>query len=138
MAIGDKPRRYVASVLERRLQGHMIRDKLRRNAASLLQPGETIQSVFCAQTVSPYLLISAYIIMFANARRVVVVTDRRIMVCRSGRFTMTPVKGIEAELPRSTRIGDPSGPWWPCESLGRRLYIHRRFHRDVRAADAAR
>ena len=115
-----------------------IRDKMRANAAPLLQPGETIQAVFAAQTVSAYFaLISIWIIIFSNAYRVVVVTDRRIMVCRSGRFTITPVKSIETEVPRATRIGDPSGLWWPCDTLGRRLYIHRRYHKDVREADAA-
>jgi hypothetical protein len=115
-----------------------LRDKLRQNAAPLLQPGETIQAVFCGQTVSAYFaLISYWIIVFANAYRVVVVTDRRILVCRSGRFRITPVKAIERELPRGTRIGEPAGLWWPCDSLGRRLYIHRRFHKDVTAADAA-
>jgi hypothetical protein len=115
-----------------------IRDKLRKNAASVLQPGESIQSVFCAQTVSQYFsLISYWIIVFANAYRVVIVTDRRILVCRSGRLVQSQVKGVERELPRGTRIGDPSGLWWPCETLGGKLYIHRRFHKDVRAADAA-
>ena len=116
----------------------VLRDKLRSNAAPLLQPGETIQAVFCAQTVSAYFaLISAWIIILSDAYRVVVVTDRRIMVCRSGRFRMSPVKAIEAELPRSVRIGDPSGLWWPCTTLGRKIYVHRRFHNDVRQADAA-
>ena len=115
-----------------------LRDKLRSNAAHLLQPGETIQAVFCAQTVSAYFaLISYWIIILSNAYRVVVVTDRRIMVCRSGRFTITPVKSVENEVPRSTRIGEPSGLWWPCDTLGQKLYIHRRFHKDVREADAA-
>ena len=115
-----------------------IRDKIRKNAASVLQPGESIQSVFCAQTVSAYFaLISYWILLFANAYRVVVVTDRRILVCRSGRLVQSQVKGIEREFPRSTRIGDPDGLWWPCTTLGNKLYIHRRFHKDVRAADAA-
>jgi hypothetical protein len=113
-----------------------IRDKLRDNAAHLLQPGETIQSIFCAQTTSQYLaLISYWIILFANAYRVVVVTDRRILICSSGRLRMTPVKQILRELPRNIRIGPPSGLWWRCESLGERLYIHKRFHKDVNAAD---
>jgi hypothetical protein len=114
-----------------------IRDKLRQNAAPLLQPGESIESVFCAQTVSAYfVLISIWIIIFSNAYRVVVVTDRRILVCRSGRLTMTPVKEVERELPRATRIGEPSGLWWPCESLGGKLYVNKRFHKDVRQADS--
>ena len=54
-----------------------IRDKLRKNAAPALQPGESVQSIFCAQTVSAYFaLVSIWIIMFSNAYRVVVVTDR--------------------------------------------------------------
>ena len=113
-----------------------LRDKLRNNAAHLLQPGETIQSVFCAQTTSAYFaLISYWIILFTNAYRVVVVTDRRILVCKSGRLTMTPVKEVIRELPRNTRIGPPNGLWWRSESLGERLYIHKRFHKDVNAAD---
>ena len=115
-----------------------LRDKLRSNAAPLLQPGETIQAIFPAQTVSAYLsLISYWIIILSDAYRVVVVTDRRIMVCKSGRFRITPVKAIETELPRSTRIGEPSLLWWPSTTLGRKLYIHRRFHKDVRDSDAA-
>jgi hypothetical protein len=113
-----------------------LRDKLRANAAHVLQPGENIQSVFCAQTTSQYFaLISYWIILFSNAYRVVVVTDRRILVCSSGRVTMTPVKEVLRELPRNTRIGPPSGLWWRCETLGEKLYINKRFHKDVNAAD---
>jgi hypothetical protein len=114
-----------------------IRDKLQANAQHVLQPGETIQAVFCGQTTSAYFaLISVWIILLTNAYRVVVVTDRRILVCKSGRFRMTPVKEVVRELPRNVRIGPPNGLWWRCESLGERLYIHKRFHKDVNAADA--
>jgi hypothetical protein len=110
----------------RKAQALAIRDKLRENAAHHLQPGETIQSVFCAQTTSQYFaLISYWIILLSNAYRVVVVTDRRILVCKSGRLRMTPVNDI----------GPPSGLWWRCETLGERFYIHKRFHKDVNAAD---
>jgi hypothetical protein len=113
-----------------------LRDKLRANAAHVLQPGENIQSVFCAQTTSQYFaLISYWIILLSNAYRVVVVTDRRILVCSSGRLRMTPVKEVLREVPRNTRIGPPSGLWWRCETLGEKLYINKRFHKDVNAAD---
>jgi len=60
-----------------------IRDKLRANESHLLQPGESIQAVFCAQSVSAYFSqVSVWIVILSNAYRVVV-TDRRIMVCRS-------------------------------------------------------
>jgi hypothetical protein len=81
-------------------------------------------------------LISWWIIVIRNSFRVVVVTDGRILVFRSGRFRMTPVKELRHELPRNTRIGPAKGLWFRCESLGERLYIHKRFHKDVAAADA--
>ena len=83
-----------------------IRDQMAANAAPLLKPDEKIQAVFGAQTVSQYLsLISYWIIIVKNAYRVVVVTDQRILICRSGRFRTTPVSEVLAELPRATRIG---------------------------------
>jgi hypothetical protein len=115
-----------------------IRDKMSANAAPHLQPGETVQAVFGAQTHSQYFfLISAFVLLLFNSYRVVVATDRRILVCRSGRLSTTAVNEVLRELPRSTRIGPPSGLWWKTESLGERLYVHKRFHKDVNAADAA-
>jgi hypothetical protein len=115
-----------------------IRDKLQANAAHVLQPGETVQAVFTAQTASPYwALLSYWIVMFKNAYRVVIVTDQRILVCKSGRFSTTPVNEVVGEFPRATKIGPASGVWYKCDALGDRLYIHKRFHKDVAAADAA-
>jgi hypothetical protein len=115
-----------------------IRDKIQKNAASVLQSGETIQAVFPGQTTSQYFaLISYWIIVFKNAYRVIVVTDRRILVCSSGRMSMTQVKGVLRELPRATRIGPPKGLWYKTEALGERLYISKRFFKDIDAADAA-
>ena len=114
-----------------------IRDTLRTNAAHLLQPGEEIQAVFAAQTTSQWFaLLSYWIIILKNSYRVVVVTDQRILVCKSGRFRVTPVNDVVQELPRNTRIGPASGPWYQCTTLGERLYIHKRFHKDIAAADA--
>ena len=114
-----------------------IRDQVRANAAHLLQPGETIQAVFCTQTTSQYYaLLLTLIIILSDAYRVVVVTDKRILVCRSGRFRMSPVKRVIRELSRNTRIGPPRGLWWRCETLGEPVYVHKRFHKDVTTADA--
>jgi hypothetical protein len=114
-----------------------IRDKMRANAQPHLQPGETVQAVFGAQITSGWFaLLSYWIIILRGAYRVVVVTDRRILVCRSGRMTTTPVNEVLQEFPRSTRIGPPTGLWYRCESLGVPLYIAKRFHKDVEAADA--
>ena len=114
-----------------------LRDQLRTNAAPLLRPGEVIQAVFAAQTTSAWFaLISYWIIILRNAYRVVVVTDQRILVCKSGRFRITPVKEVLHEAPRNTPIGPASGLWHKCETLGEPLYIAKRFHKDVAEADA--
>jgi hypothetical protein len=113
-----------------------IREKLKANAAHLLQPGEEIQAVIPAQTISQYfVLISYWIILASNALSVIVVTDRRILLCRSGRVRMTLVGEVVAELPRQTAIGPADGLWYRTEALGQRLFINRRFHKDVAAAD---
>jgi len=113
-----------------------IRDKVRANAATLLQPGEIIQSVIPAQTVSQYFaLISIWIIVFKNAYRNIVVTDRRILLCTSGRFRMSPVNEIVGEFPRQLKIGPAHGLWYRCDAFGDKLYINRRFHNDVAIAD---
>jgi len=115
-----------------------IRDKMRQNAEPFLQPGETIQAVFGAQTTSQWFaLISYWIIIIRNSYRVIVVTDRRILVGRSGRMTTTPIKEILRELPRSTRIGPPSGLWYKTDVLGETMYVAKRFHKDITEADAA-
>jgi hypothetical protein len=114
-----------------------IRDKMAANAAPVLQDGETIQQIFAGQTANPYWsLLSYWIIIFKNAYRVVVVTDRRILVCHSGRFSTTQVKEVVGEFPRATRLGPASGLWYKLESLGDPLYIVKRFHKDVNDADA--
>lgn len=116
-----------------------IRDKMRANAAPHLQPDEIVEEVFGAQTHSQYFfLLSLFVLLLINSYRVVVVTDRRILVCRSGKLSTTVVDEVLRELPRRTRIGPPSGLWWRTTTLGERLYVHKRFHKDVNAADAAR
>jgi hypothetical protein len=116
-----------------------IRDKMRARAAHVIQDGETIQQVFAAQTMSAYWsLLTYWVIVFKNAYRAVVVTDRRILVCHSGRVSVTNVKDVIRELPRQTQIGPASGLWYKCDTLGERLYIHKRFHKDIGQADAVR
>ena len=115
-----------------------IRDTLRKNAAPLLAPGETLQAIFPAQTTSQYFsLLSFWIIIIRNSYRVIVVTDRRILVCGSGRFRVTPVKGVLRELPRSITIGPAHTLWYRFDSLGEKMYVNRRFFKDVEAADGA-
>ena len=125
-----------------------IRDSMRTNAAAVLKPGETVQAVISAQTINPLLYIpmvlmavipAILIILIAEPFRVIVVTDRRILVCRSGKLRSSAVRDVVTQAQRRTEIGPPRGLQFKCRSLGEEpLYIPRRFFPDVREADLRR
>jgi hypothetical protein len=116
-----------------------VHDSMRESAAVFLRPGETIQVVFAAMT---YSVLKAAVtdelgIFRGNKYRIFAVTPDRILVLDAGDLTFKRAKGIVAELPRSTRLGPPTGLLWhliPVE--GEKLRVHRRFFKDIQAADA--
>lgn len=114
-----------------------LRDKLTQRVQPFLEPGETVQAVFPAQTMSQWwALLTVWALLFKQRYMMVVVTDQRIVVGTGGRLSMTKMTGVARSLPRHTRIGPPQGLWYKCETLGEKLYIHRRFHKDIAQADA--
>jgi hypothetical protein len=116
-----------------------IRDKVIQHAQPLLEPGEQIQAVIPAQTKSGWLGAIGFLwLIFLNRYRPIVVTDRRIAITDSGKFSMAKPTSIVSSLARSTQIGPASGLWWKCTSLGQPLYVHKRFHKDVEKADSLR
>ena len=116
-----------------------VRDRITEKAQGLLEPGETIQAVIPAQTKSGWLgAIGVLLLMLINRYQPIVVTDRRIVITDSGRFKMANPTSIVRTVPRTTQIGPASGLWWKCESLGSPLYVAKRFHKDVEAADSMR
>jgi hypothetical protein len=113
------------------------REKVRENAAHLLQPGELVQQVFQAQTRSAWLPLISLWAIFLTKLRLVLVTDRRILVYATGRLHATTPYELIAELPRNTLIGPTHGLWYKTQALGpKALFIGRTFHKDVAAADA--
>ena len=113
-----------------------IRDKIAANAQPHLAAGEQIQAVIPAQTFSGWwAVLSWLIVLLKSSYRAVVVTDRRILVFDTGKLTMGTPKQLLRELPRATRIGPASGLWYKTDALGEKLYVHKRFHRDIAAAD---
>lgn len=114
-----------------------LRDKLRERSQPMLEPGEEIQEVFLAQTgPTPWLGLLTTFIWFAIKRRIVVVTDRAIVVMSAGWWTGSSPKSIVARLQRATRIGPLSGLWAKATIGGEKVHIHKRFHGDVASADA--
>lgn len=114
-----------------------LRDKIKHNAEPFLQPGEEVQAVIPAQTIRQYWSLISFWLVARDTYRVLVVTDRRILLCRSGRFTETPVNEVLAEFPRLMVIGPAHGLWYRTDRFGERLFISRRFYEDVAAADRA-
>ena len=114
-----------------------IRDKMQEKAAPHLRPGEQVQAIFGAQTTTVWWMALIWLVfLIKNNYRVVVVTDQRILVNDSRKWTTTNSKSVALEAPRATRIGPASGLWYKTEALGETLYIHKRFHKDVETADA--
>lgn len=114
-----------------------LRDKLIARAEPYLEPGETVRHAFMGQTgPNPWLgLISYWIMLFKGKYYVFAVTDRAVLVLRASRWIPSKVKNLEARLPRTTTIGPLSGLWGESNALGQRVWIHKRFHKDVEAAD---
>ena len=81
-------------------------DEIKRNAQPLLQPGEEIQAAILAQTFNSLVtLLLGPVIVFGKPFRPIVVTNRRILVFRSGGFRMTKLSAASDELPRNTPLG---------------------------------
>jgi hypothetical protein len=115
-----------------------IREKISRNAAPFLEPGEQIQAVFAGQTASQYLIFLGFLpFVLVNNYRKVLATDRRILVLDSGKLFMGTPRSIVRVLPRASRLGPPTGAlWYVTDKTGEKLRIHKRFHKDIEAADA--
>jgi len=114
------------------------RERIRETMAFSLQPGEQIRYVFGCQTgPSPYWAFLTWIVLlFGTKCRTVAVTDRAIIIGRSSLMRPYTFKEGLNRLPRQTRIGPVTGLWAKTNLGGEQVWIHRRFHKDVQAADA--
>jgi hypothetical protein len=114
-----------------------IRDKILENSQQFLQPGEQVQAVIGAQTLSGWWGALTALVFFWNNYRAIIATDRRIIVLHCGKARMGKPQSHVRDVARSTRIGPATGLWYKTDALGETLYIHKRFHKDIAAADAA-
>ena len=116
-----------------------LRDAMLKSSAQYLEPSETVDAVFGAQTTSQYLyvLTGGLIFLIINRYRIGVVTQQRILILDAGKMGMRKARGVVAELPRSTQLGPASGIWHIIPANGEDLHVHRRFFKDLDAADAA-
>jgi hypothetical protein len=116
-----------------------LRDSMRASAAPFLRPDETVQAVLAGQTQpsSMVFLTGVLLFYFINHYRMVVATDQRILVLDTGRFSFKKAQSVLFEIPRSTRLGPAHGMWMKLEIGDQKLFVHRRFFKDIDAADQA-
>lgn len=114
-----------------------IRDKFAAAAAPYLDPGEEIHAVIGAAATDPTDPAAMVVKnLKAPAYRALIVTDRRILLFRSRRWAWTRFDALLAQFPRAIRFGEPDRLTWRTDVLGTPLWIQKRFHGDVRRADA--
>jgi len=116
-----------------------LRDSMADSATQFLRPGERIQAVIGAQTASQWVAALTGFLVFLglNHYRILVVTPARILVLDAGKTSMKKARGVVMELPRSTRLGPGTGIWHRIPAGQENLRVHRRFFKDIEAADAA-
>ncbi|HEV2890106.1 MAG TPA: hypothetical protein VGX28_06985 [Frankiaceae bacterium] len=115
-----------------------LRDKLTERVQPYLEPGEQVRWVFPAVGgPSPWLmaLAGSLLYLILTKPKIVVITDRRILVLKGNKATQSKPKGVELSGPH-VALGPLKGMWAPIQ-LGNKLYVHRRFHKDVNEYDEA-
>jgi hypothetical protein len=116
-----------------------LRDSMRDSITPYLKPGEPVQAVIGAQTASQWLaaLTGIFVFLGLNRYRIIAVTPARILVLDAGKTSMKTARAVVVELPRATRLGPGAGLWHQIPAGGEKLRVHRRFFKDIEAADAA-
>jgi hypothetical protein len=116
-----------------------LRDTMLNSAAPYLQPGEPVQAVIGAQTASQWVagLAGIFVFLGLNRYRILVVTPTRILVLDAGKTSMKQARGVVTQLPRSTRLGPATGLWHRIPAGQENLRVHRRFFKELQAADSA-
>ena len=136
------------------------REKLAERAMPFLEPGEAPRHVFFGDSgvhpgLSLLLLFLALVaaprgswygvivpgllfpvLVYLSKPRVVAVTDRAIVLLQSSRLNVRRPKAVLARLPRDTALGALSGFWAKVQLGPERMWVHRAFHKDLRAAAA--
>lgn len=115
------------------------RESWRAAANPYLHAGELIQAVIPAQASFPHpVMIATVYGMLRHTARLVVATNERILIFR--RTSTGALGDFVEERGRDIEIGPPRAKFvfYHTNRLGERLYIHRRWFKDVRVADSAR
>jgi hypothetical protein len=113
-----------------------IEEKLRFSAGHHLAEHEAIQYVIPGLTRNPeWPTVLRLLWLAGNPYVVIIVTDKRILLCRRRYLRRSRVKNVIRALPRRTMIGHDNGLVFKSTSLGQRIYILQRWSEEVVRAD---
>jgi len=116
-----------------------LREKLHDGVQPFLEPGETVTTVFPAQTGPNPWLFGAFgmlLMLFGTQFRVVVVTDRSIVLLKAGAMSAARPREVVKRSPLESVDFDGT-VWGKVHVAGERHWVHRRFRNDVLAASFA-
>jgi hypothetical protein len=116
------------------------RPDLVKRSAPFLPPGSHIRQIFVCQTTPYFWLVVVnyftFLTIFWIQYRCVAITDDAIYVLESTKFSGgSKPRSLLGVLPRKTQLGPVSGRWGQIELLGKRHWVHKRFHHVIDAAD---
>jgi hypothetical protein len=121
-----------------------VHDSMRAAAVPFLRPEETIQAVVPAQrrpsgggALGAFGALGGIVVAMVTRYRIIVATDQRILVLDTGKMGVKRARGVVVELPRSTKLGPASGIWQKIQLDGEQVRVHRKFFKDIAAADTA-
>jgi hypothetical protein len=119
----------------------MATTKVRDRVRALVDDGEVVQAAFPAHIgPTPWLggAIGAVVYAFVAKFRIIVATDRSIIVMRASWYRPKTPQEVLERLPRDTRLGPFEGKvWGKVHVAGERHWVHRLYRSEVTAADAA-
>lgn len=105
-------------------------ERLRATGATLVEPGEQLQSVVPAWKINPALgtvpllrRLFGFVWLVRRANVAVIFTDKRILLCHRGQVRLNTVTTLWSAFPRDTKIEFGQGEYMKSKSLGRRLFF---------------
>ena len=106
------------------------------SAEQYLEKGEKVEAIFPMMTgPSPWAMLATILLVWRSHHYVVAVTNRSVLVLHAGSWSPTTIKGFHARYPRAVRLGPVHKIWTPYYLLAQKGWVHRRFWRELEAAD---
>jgi hypothetical protein len=112
------------------------RDKVLAGAQQYLEPGEQVRAVGLGQSgPSPWVTaLIGWLVMFAFAKfRVIVVTDRAIVLLDASGWSPAKARGVVGRYPLQS-FADLKGLWGKTNVGDNKLWVHKRFQKELKAA----